>query len=292
MKKLRNLPTLPPFPTFPPCLPLCYQPVRPSEGPTPTPTPTPTVTPTFQPTATPEPTPQDIVVYIDCKNGVNPDVKYSPVNFACFGRGELPKTFSAKVGPVTKSHPDADCSFWPSSEETIGLTRDFVCDFEDGYFVWNSKIYLTGQRISIIGWANRMMRSDPNLDDIDLVYHFSGSDDGKGSCTLDEVTGKITFTMYGTTVTEAFGSAYQCSMPYRVEYEGQLPPEPIPPSPIPTSPPTPLPSKSPTPLPTRSPTPTPLPTKTTTPTPSPSMSPTPTPSPSISPTPTPTPSPT
>jgi hypothetical protein len=255
---------------------------KPFTTPVPTPIPTfsPTVTPTFQPTATPEPTPQDIVVYIDCKGGVSPGIKYAPINYACFGRSNLPTGFTAKVGPVTKSHPDADCSFWPSSETEIGLTRQTVCDWQSGVFVWASSAFGAGGPLTIFAYTNEMIQADPNVPEIDDIFHFSGSENTTGSCTVNTETGKINFNMNGITKKNSLGSAeYFCSMPFSVEYEADLPPDPIPPSPIPTSPPTPLPTRSPTPLPTRSPTPTPIPTRSSTPTPSPSISPTPTPTP-------------
>ena len=290
--KSRILPTLPPFHTFPPCFPADMICSPKPFLPTPTPTLTPTVTPTFQPTATPEPTPQDIIVYIDCKNGAGPGLEFSPVNFACFGRGNLPKSFPGKIGPATPHPftPWTTCTGYPQTEVDLVLTRVDEGDWlttggGTGRFVWSSPIpFYGGLPVAITADPDKIIRSTVALADATEVYNFTGSlaiDSGaKASCTFNKETGEIKFNYSGTTCLEPVGYGGLCCMPYKIEYTGTLPPEPIPPSPIPTSPPTPLPTQSPTPLPTRSPTPTPIPTRTFTPTPSPSQSATPTPTPS------------
>jgi hypothetical protein len=274
LRRKSLLPTLPPFITFPPCFNgemICSPKPFP---PTPPPTPSPTTTPTFQPTQPPDPTPQDIVIYIGCKNGGGVGVKYAPVNYACFGRGNLPTGFKAKIGPVTKSHPDADCSYWPSSETEISLVRQTVCDWAGGVFVWTSPAFGAGGPLTIFAYKTDMLQADPNVPEIDDVYHFSGSENTTGSCTVNTETGKINFNMNGITKRNSLGSAeYFCSMPFSVNYEGDLPPEPPEPSPIPSSPATPRPSNSPTPLPTSTPTKTPTPTPTESPTPTPTPTP-------------------
>ena len=220
------LPTLPPFPSFPPCIPLrCLNTPTPTPTqptPTPTHTPTPTPSPSASPdvTKTPTPTPFGYVDYLDGRDN-GPSFVYSKTNYACFGHNRLPTSIGPiTVGPVSKSDPSIGCYKFPvGGTQTISVSRVSFCDWQTGNFAWVSDAF--EYPITIYAFTNKVFQENPNLNNVNDVFHFSGDGDAQntGSCSYDPVTGAVTLTMTGIAEFEGQGGGV-CYLPYTVNYVG------------------------------------------------------------------------
>lgn len=224
------------FPTFPPmpqlsCLPSC----PPTRTPTPTPSPTPTKSPTPTPrtSATPTPTPFNKKQVIDGNNNA-PALKYQNMEWACFGKNNLPNAISIKLGaPFLVSAPEGsgltseNCTSntgeyatnaygWPAQGGEFSMTRPANnCDWKQGRgeAVWSFDGFRTP--ISLRFAMDEAFQDDGDQNNLKGILQMAGAPNAGGGCTVDE-NGKISIKISG--IITGSSSNYVCAMPFDIDW--------------------------------------------------------------------------